>query len=89
MTLFEIFEIFRNFMFSEKYFLIEKKVFREKNHFLFFYRISSLDCASGIAQLPLGRPWRPQTQPQLPGNHENSPNWRFVQRLVGSRGLAG
>ena len=40
---------------------------------------SSPHCASGIAQLPLGRPWRPQTQPQIP---ENPPDCQLLQMVT-------
>ena len=41
---------------------------------VFLYRISCPTHASGIAQLPLGRPWARQTQPEIPENPENPLN---------------
>ena len=55
---FEKIEKFQNFQKSfEKYCSSKNNVFSEIYHFSFFNRISCITSASGIAELPLWRPW--------------------------------
>ena len=58
--LFKIYNFSKSF---EKYFHWKNKSFRKICTFYFFYRISCITSSSGIAELPLCRPWARLTSP--------------------------
>ena len=73
-TFFEIFEIFEFSSFPKIKFSSKKLKFPKNFQFLFFYHISCPNPASGVAQLPLCRPWARQTHPR---KSEKSCFWWF------------